>query len=99
VDRKAADDVLLVVSELVTNAVVHAAPPISLRLFHDRPRRQICVEVTDGGPAARSDDRARRCTAEEHGRGLTIVRSVASAHGTRVHPDGIAWWVHLPSTA
>ncbi|MFD9123467.1 ATP-binding protein [Kitasatospora sp. NPDC059571] len=96
VDRNAADAVLLVVSELVTNAVVHAAPPIALHLFHDRSRRQICVAVTDGGPAVRSDGSTTARSADECGRGLEIVRSVASAHGMRVRPDGAARWVHLP---
>lgn len=46
-----ADGVLLVVSELVTNALEYARPPIVLHVDRDRGTGQVRVEVTDGGPA------------------------------------------------
>ncbi|MGW5695556.1 ATP-binding protein [Streptomyces asiaticus] len=48
-----ADDALLVVSELITNAVVHALPPASLCLSRQGGRAACAVriEVTDAGPA------------------------------------------------
>ena len=51
---EAADTTLLVVSELVTNAIVHALPPATLRLCWTRldGHRTLRVEVSDGGPAA-----------------------------------------------
>ncbi|MGW2858017.1 ATP-binding protein [Streptomyces sp. NPDC001215] len=50
----AADNVLLVVSELLTNALVHALPPATLRLTSVlvEGRGAVRVEVTDNGPAA-----------------------------------------------
>src|SRR3990170_7807998 len=43
------DSAVLIVSELVTNAVVHAGTALTLRLDWDGPRLRI--EVVDGGPA------------------------------------------------
>ncbi|MFF2809091.1 ATP-binding protein [Streptomyces sp. NPDC058000] len=45
----AADDALLVISELVTNAVTHALPPAVLRLSSADRQRGLRIEVTDGG--------------------------------------------------
>ncbi|MEV0181691.1 ATP-binding protein [Streptomyces sp. NPDC050625] len=42
---------LLIVSELVTNAVVHAQPPVRLSLLL-RVDHTLLIEVTDGGPGA-----------------------------------------------
>ncbi|MET7796691.1 ATP-binding protein, partial [Streptomyces decoyicus] len=48
-----AEDALLVISELITNAVVHALPPAALRLARvGAGRNALRVEVTDAGPAA-----------------------------------------------
>ncbi|MFF7211959.1 ATP-binding protein [Streptomyces sp. NPDC008238] len=77
------DEALLVVSELVTNAVEYARPPIVLRLDHGRGNGQVRVEVSDGGPAASIGEWAASCSDSEHGRGLTIVDQVAAAHGDR----------------
>jgi len=77
------DDALLVVSELVTNAVVHAAPPLVLRLRVDTGTAGgLQVHVTDGGPA-----RQRACWAadradDEHGRGTAVVTALAHRTGT-----------------
>ncbi len=49
--QAATESVLLVVSELVTNAIEHALPPVVLRLHRDRAGDQVWVGVTDGGPA------------------------------------------------
>src|SRR5881392_1211294 len=46
-----AHSVVLAVSELVTNAVAHALPPVALQLGPPSERRIILVAVTDGGPA------------------------------------------------
>ncbi|WBO68767.1 ATP-binding protein [Streptomyces camelliae] len=89
-----AEDVLLVVSELVTNAIVHARPPAVLRLSW-APGDGVRIEVTDAGPALS----LRRCGAgtdpDEHGRGETIVHALATRHGIRVHAGGVTRWAHL----
>ncbi|WP_051787008.1 MULTISPECIES: ATP-binding protein [Streptomyces] len=49
----AIDQALLIVSELITNAVEHAVPPIALRLDRPTPDSSVRIEVDDGGPAER----------------------------------------------
>src|SRR5690242_3071749 len=69
--RAAAEDVLLVVSELVTNACLHAEGPDELSIACDR--KVIRVEVSDRGtvqPAPRSPHRAGR----PGGHGMFIVQ-------------------------
>ncbi|WP_254898081.1 ATP-binding protein [Kitasatospora sp. NA04385] len=83
VEQAAAEAVVLVVSELVTNAVCHALPPVGLRLRHDRADRRLWVEVSDGGPAA--GGAAGALPPDEHGRGLLLVAAVALEHGARPH--------------
>ena len=71
-DRRAsAEDILLVVSELVTNACLHGGGPDELRLH--RAPKLLRVEVTDGGtgdPAPRTPHRAGR----PGGHGMFIVQ-------------------------
>ncbi|MEV8092376.1 ATP-binding protein [Streptomyces nigra] len=90
VGQAAMESVLLVVSELVTNAVEHALPPVVLRLFRDRAGDRLWVGVTDGGPAQTDGAWTSSCAREEHGRGLAVVEVLASGHGIRTHPDGAA---------
>ncbi|MFI6567561.1 ATP-binding protein [Streptomyces sp. NPDC050534] len=90
VDRDAAQSVLLVVSELVTNAVEHALPPVALHLYQDRAGDHVWVGVTDGGPARDDGAWTSSCTREEHGRGLAVVAVLATSHGTCSHPGGTA---------
>jgi anti-sigma regulatory factor (Ser/Thr protein kinase) len=70
-----AADARLVVSELVTNAVVHARTAIELTLqVHDRILR---IEVTDLGV-----DRPQRWARDESsGRGLPIIEALGRAWG------------------
>ncbi|MFE5946915.1 ATP-binding protein [Streptomyces sp. NPDC056480] len=79
-------DVLLVVSELVTNAVTHAMPPVALHLYSatdDSGRVQ--VHVTDGGPRAEAGPPpgswAASRSGAEHGRGDVIVTALAGVTG------------------
>lgn len=72
------DDVLLVMSELVTNAIVHATGPIRAHLARDTAGR-IHVQVDDGGPTYHGDDGDGQD--DEHGRGLGIVDHLAHHHG------------------
>lgn len=54
VTEEVADSVLLAVSELVTNAVRHAQPPLTLGLCCDPTAGQVHIEVSDGGPTSRT---------------------------------------------
>ncbi|WP_308120070.1 ATP-binding protein [Streptomyces bambusae] len=73
-------DALLVVSELVTNAVEHALPPVVLRLkitaAADGSTR-LLADVIDGGPAPQDGAWTSSCPADEHGRGQQIVAALA----------------------
>ncbi|MGW8955638.1 ATP-binding protein [Streptomyces sp. NPDC055709] len=89
--------VLLVVSELVTNAVEHALPPVALRLA--RPADSVHIEVDDGGPAPRKGEWIASCSDDEHGRGTGIIDSLATCTGTHSRPCGATHWADLPGAA
>ncbi|MDX3074798.1 ATP-binding protein [Streptomyces sp. NPDC088354] len=83
--RAAAEDVLLVVSELVTNACLHAGGPEELRL-HWQPK-SLRMEVADGGvgdPAPRTPHRAGR----PGGHGMFIVQRLCLDWGVLRNTDG-----------
>ncbi|MDK1472990.1 SpoIIE family protein phosphatase [Streptomyces sp. 549] len=75
---------VLAASELVANSLQHGTPPMRLRLR--RTDRRLIVEVTDG------DDhlprRRRAEPADESGRGISIVATIASSWGCRRTPGG-----------
>ncbi|MFF4318707.1 SpoIIE family protein phosphatase [Streptomyces sp. NPDC001568] len=75
---------VLAASELVANSLQHGTPPMRLRLR--RTDRRLIVEVTDG------DDhlprRRRAEPADETGRGISIVATIASSWGCRRTPGG-----------
>jgi sodium/proline symporter len=77
----------LIVSELVTNAIRHAAGPVSLRLIRDRA---LICEVSD---ASNTSPRLRHArTTDEGGRGLLIVAQLAQRWGTRYTTTGKTIW-------
>ncbi|POX39728.1 ATP-binding protein [Streptomyces sp. Ru73] len=83
--RAAAEDVLLVVSELVTNACLHAEGPEELRLRCNA--KMLRLEVTDlgaGSPAPRTPHRAGR----PGGHGMFIVQRLCLDWGVVRNPDG-----------
>ncbi|MFC9952585.1 ATP-binding protein, partial [Streptomyces prasinus] len=49
-DEEAADDIRLVASELITNAVVHGTGPVTVTLYH-RPGRLV-IDVLEHNPSA-----------------------------------------------
>ncbi|MFF3404536.1 ATP-binding protein [Streptomyces sp. NPDC002659] len=99
IDEDTTDQVLLVVSELVTNAVEHALPPVALHLDLPSGDGTIHVEVDDGGPAAEEGAWTASCGAEEHGRGSGIIDFLTTAHGTHTHAFGATHWARLPAAA
>ncbi|MFI9825845.1 ATP-binding protein [Streptomyces sp. NPDC052013] len=80
-------DALLVISELVTNAITHAAPPVTLHL-HATQTGQVTVRVSDGGPRPTATWAARR-PEDEHGRGTLIVTALTHDMGADADPDGL----------
>ena len=93
-EASAQEDLLLVVSELVTNAVVHGAEPIVVTVVH-HPER-VRVEVTDGLSDA-SPHTNRAAPDAETGRGLSVVTRLACAWGWRASPGrGKTVWAEVP---
>jgi two-component sensor histidine kinase len=82
-----------VVSELVTNAIRHAAPPIRLRLIHDAT---LIVEVSDASSTSPHLRRAR--TFDEGGRGLLLVAQLTERWGSRQHLTGKTIWAEQTLT-
>jgi anti-sigma regulatory factor (Ser/Thr protein kinase) len=79
-----ASDAELIVSELVTNAVLHGSGQVTidLRLVPDGVR----VAVADEGPGAPA--RVRAGTRLQHGRGIALVEILADSWGVAELPTG-----------
>ncbi|HVT65795.1 MAG TPA: ATP-binding protein [Mycobacteriales bacterium] len=75
IQSQVADDVLLVVSELVTNAVLHGKGPITLTVTVEPS--EVVVAVTDHG--SESPSFAQQHVDDEDGRGLRIVQRLTAA--------------------
>lgn len=86
------DDAVIVVSELVTNAIAHAHTGCELRISHDggdqngKPAAILRIEVNDRG--AHIPDVQTLTETREHGRGLHIVAALSKAWGVDTEPDG-----------
>nr|BFD85444.1 hypothetical protein StreXyl84_48450 [Streptomyces sp. Xyl84] len=89
------DTAALVVSELVTNAIVHTAS------------NQIVCELLDGDDLVRISVRDEGCAPgephpspqrpeEEHGRGLLLVEALCHAWGAQEQGPGLVVWAELP---
>ena len=90
-----AGNVVLLASELVTNAVRHGRPPIILRL--SRTTSELLLEVIDA--AGHVPRVLRPGPADDHGRGLHLVSTLAQKWGTRMTEQGKAVWCTLPFAA
>lgn len=92
-------DASLVLGELVTNALRHAAPleDGSVAVTWGAWDGFVHVEVTDGGgetaPRAGSVP-----SVSTHGRGLAIVDAVSAAWGVRTDGDASTVWASIPVT-
>jgi anti-sigma regulatory factor (Ser/Thr protein kinase) len=83
--RPVTDDILLIASELVTNAVQHGEPDIVLRLQIDA--QNVRIEVSDGNAELPSVSRAEPEIDRPTGRGLLIVAATASDWGVQRNAD------------
>ncbi|MGW7284752.1 ATP-binding protein [Streptomyces sp. NPDC054847] len=92
-----AEDVVLLASELLTNAIAHALPPATLRVSRVLVDavQAVRVEVTDAGPAAPADRPDSGLDPDEHGRGIGIVMALSARHGVRERADGNTWWADV----
>lgn len=89
---ESADDALLVVSEVVANACMHAGGPSSL-LLRCTPER-LRIEVTDGSPVAPTA-RTPSDPARPGGHGLLIVERLAREWGSEPVDGGKCVWVEV----
>ena len=83
-----AADLLLCVSEVVTNAVRHAGPPHSLRV--SQAGDTLRVEVADSAPQAPILNQQDPLSTS--GRGLRILDQLATRWGSEPTEDGKAVW-------
>ena len=79
VEREHREVTVLLVSELVTNALLHSRPPYLLRAWREGPR--VRVEMGDADPDAWPAIRPTRPDVPG-GRGLRLVDTLASDWGT-----------------
>ena len=84
------DTASLLVTEIVTNAVLHARPPMTVRIRVEAD--VVRIEVGDGS-AARPRLQNFSATAAT-GRGLRLVESLAARWGVRSEPRGgkVVWF-------
>ena len=88
----ACDDAEALVSELATNAVLHARTTYTITI--SRNDRTLRVQVHDASPAVpRQRSYGRVATT---GRGLRLLSSIASAWGVDRETDGKTVWFELP---
>ncbi|MDH2429154.1 ATP-binding protein [Sphaerisporangium sp. TRM90804] len=87
--RGLADDVVLVVGELLANAVAYGEPPVGLLVWAGEG--ELVVQVSDHG--AERPRRLRLDVEAVHGRGLAIVEALADESGVAGFADesGPAW--------
>ncbi|MEO5983333.1 MAG: MEDS domain-containing protein [Pedococcus sp.] len=90
-----APDALLVVSEMATNAVLHAESPFQVFLHHSPGVLHLSVRDAQRGWFEQGSPTA----AEVNGRGVSIVEAVADRWGCDAVSDGKVVWAELPTGA
>ncbi|WP_199847847.1 ATP-binding SpoIIE family protein phosphatase [Streptomyces dysideae] len=92
------EDALVVVSELVTNAVVHAGTDVELTC-HLEDSGALVVEVLDHHPsrAPRDGEAEPAYETPEYGRGLRLVARLAESWGVTYRRGAKTVWARLPA--
>ncbi len=91
VDRELVADLELIVSELVTNSVVHTTSAPQLRVYVSP--RSIRVEAYDDDPTMPSQ--AQPSVDQPGGRGLLLVDRLSSRWGSEPHGAGKMVWAEM----
>lgn len=94
-DRNGIDAYLpvLCTSELVTNALLHASPPMELEV--EALDNRLRVAVRDGGSADEVSPRNPVTENPTSGRGLAVVETVASRWGVETTAAGKVVWFEI----
>ncbi|MGW7266542.1 ATP-binding protein [Streptomyces sp. NPDC054842] len=87
----------LVVSELVTNAIVHTASRRIVCELHDADDL-VRIAVRDEGCAPGEPRPSPQGAEDEHGRGLMLVAAVCQAWGAQEYGPGLLVWAELSRT-
>ncbi|KAB2345230.1 SpoIIE family protein phosphatase [Actinomadura rudentiformis] len=93
------EDAVLIASELVTNAVVHAGTDIELTCLLDMPGDTVRVEVRDLLPMRRVDAPDQAAGRLDGHRGLVLTHSLAEAWGVTYTKTSKTVWFELAGTA
>ncbi|MGW5862220.1 SpoIIE family protein phosphatase [Streptomyces sp. NPDC055239] len=103
ITERVTDDAVLLVSELVTNAVVHAGTTVELLCRLDEAglgeeTDTLVIEVSDHHPAraVRSDPKHQPPGTPEYGRGLQLVAALSDSWGITYRTGTKAVWARIP---
>lgn len=93
------DDAVVAVSELVTNAVVHAGTDVELTCRLEEHTGALLVEVLDHHPsrAPRDGEVDAPFETPEYGRGLRLVSRLAESWGVTYRTGAKTVWARLPA--
>ena len=92
----AMEDVLLVLTELVSNAFDHGRHPRRVRLWRSEVPCSVRVEVDDGTGTPPIIGQSR--LGGYRGRGLVIIESLSTVWGTTEHQAGKTVWAEIACT-
>lgn len=99
-ERDSADVAELLISELVTNALVHTESGAVVTATVGRSGGlRVEVRDFDAPPAEPPENLPRAADDATHGRGLALVRSLADDWGIRARPLGKVVWFELNGEA
>jgi anti-sigma regulatory factor (Ser/Thr protein kinase) len=90
VTRDQLDDLRLLVTELVTNAVRYSGGWVDLKVFVERGF--VRVEVTDPGPGFDPGNRPDPGIESMGGRGLYLVEQIADRWGVKTGDRTVVWF-------
>jgi len=87
------DTATLLVSETVTNSIVHGRSDVELTVQYDTPTLRVGIADHD----RTMPERRETMTQQEGGRGLWLVEALADEWGVEPAPDGKRVWFLLDS--
>ena len=88
---------LLVLSELVTNAVMHGAQPIEVVVSGEAD--MLRIDVADGDAHVPGPELLFASADQSDGRGLHIVNALSEQWGTTIHEHGKSVWAEVAGRA